>query len=518
MGFDDTVDLLIIGGGINGAGIARDAAGRGLSVVLCEQGDLASATSSASSKLIHGGLRYLEHYAFRLVRQALTEREILLANAPHIISPREFVLPHGAGARPAWMIRAGLFLYDHLAANSGCRRLPASRAIDLRSAPVGAPLHATFHRGFVYTDCLVDDARLVVLNARGAADHGARILTRTRCLGARRDGDGWAVTVRRQTTGTDTVIRARILVNAAGPWADPVFEAATGARRSPTLRLVKGSHIVVNRRYEGSHAYILQNADGRVVFALPFEGQFTLIGTTDSFFNGDLSRVRVDDAETAYLCQAFNRFFAEPVSPADVVWSYAGVRPLHGDNGEDPSKLSRAYTLHLDGGDGDSAPLLSVLGGKITTYRRLAEQALAMLAPYTPEAGDPWTATAPLPGGDIPDGDMELFAEELRRRRPWLAASLAGRLARAYGTRVEALLGDAGSTAALGQDFGAGLHEREVSYLAREEWAETAEDVLWRRGKLGLHVPDQAIAALDAFLGGVKDGRAPSTVRVSASS
>lgn len=494
MGFDGPVDLLIIGGGINGAGIARDAAGRGLSVVLCEQGDLASATSSASSKLIHGGLRYLEHYAFRLVREALSERDVLLANAPHLVRPLRFILPHDAGARPAWMIRAGLFLYDHMAGKS---RLPTSNAVDLRTAPEGAPLRDEFHRGFAYTDCAVDDARLVVLNARGAADRGARILTRTCWLGAERQGDVWVATLRHQSTGNDSTVRARILVNAAGTWVDPVFETATGVRLSPAVHLVKGSHIVVDRRYDGDHAYILQNTDGRVVFALPFEGRFTLIGTTDTYYSGDRARVRIDEDETTYLCGAFNRFFSDPVSPADVVWSFAGVRPLHGDQSEDASKLSRDYTLHLDG---DGPPLLSVLGGKITTYRRLAEQVMTMLAPHTPGAGGAWTATAPLPGGDLPGGDVAGFAKALRRDRPWLAADMADRLARSYGSRAEALLGDAASIADLGEHFGAGLHEREVAYLVRHEWAETAEDILWRRSKLGLHAPDHTAPALDQWL------------------
>jgi glycerol-3-phosphate dehydrogenase len=510
LSFGDTVDLMIVGGGINGTGIARDAAGRGLSVILCEQDDLASATSSASSKLIHGGLRYLEHYEFRLVREALSERETLLTNAPHIIRPLQFVLPHDPKTRPAWFVRAGLFLYDHLG-NRG--RLPGSSAIDLRSTPAGAPLCDEFHRGFTYADCWVDDARLVVLNACDAADHGARILTRTRCLGARRESGLWVVTMRDQATGRECEIQARILVNAAGPWTDPVYDAATGSQHIPALRLVKGSHIVVERRYEGDHAYILQNSDGRVVFALPFEGRFTLIGTTDSFFEGDPSQVRIDDDEVVYLCDAFNRFFADPLLPADVVWSYAGVRPLYGDEPEDPSKLSRDYTLDLNCGNGHEAPLLSVLGGKITTYRRLAEQVMTMLAPFVPQASGAWTATTPLPGGDIPDGDVDRFAEELRQGRPWLTIDLAARLARSYGTRAETLLGDADSAADLGHDFGAGLHEREVAYLTRHEWAETAQDILWRRSKLGLHMSASAQAELEQWLTDHPSGHQTSTLQ-----
>ena len=511
--FDGTVDLLVIGGGINGAGIARDAAGRGLSVVLCEQGDLASATSSASSKLIHGGLRYLEHYAFRLVREALCEREVLLANAPHLIRPLRFVLPHDGSLRPAWMIRAGLLLYDRL---GGRRQLPRSAAIDLATAPEGAPLQPHLRKGFVYSDCQVDDARLVVLNARGAADLGARIVTRTRCLSARRDGGTWTAVLRDERSGDTATLRARMLVNAAGPWADPVFEMAAGSRRKPPLRLVKGSHMVVARHYDGEHAYILQNSDRRVVFALPFEQGFTLIGTTDMAFEGDPAEVRADAAEIAYLCAAVNRFFHHPLTPADVVWCYAGVRPLEGDLADDPANISRDYSLDLDvgptGKGAGGVPLLSVLGGKITTYRKLAEHALARLAPFSAGDRGPWTATAPLPGGDLPAGnspvgDPERYAARLQREHPWLAAGLAGRYARAYGTRTTALLGDARATGDLGQDFGAGLHEREVAYLAENEWAETAEDILWRRSKLGLRVTESAAAALDEWLAGAPGNR-----------
>ena len=460
MAVDETVDLLIIGGGVNGAGIARDAAGRGLSVVLCEQADLASGTSSASSKLIHGGLRYLEHYAFAMVRKALTERETLLAVAPHLIEPMRFVLPHDASLRPAWMIRAGLFLYDHLGTR---KRLPGCRSIDLRSAPEGAPLGRHLVKGFTYADC-------------------------------------WAATLN-DAHGGETSLRARALVNAAGPWVDRVLDHTSGVQRwTRAIRLVKGSHIVVNRRYAGDHAYILQNHDRRVVFALPFQDRFTLIGTTDIPFDGDPAGAAIDEAEIAYLCAAFNRSFAEAIGPNDVVWSYAGVRPLYDDDAGDPSAVTRDFKLALDGASGP--PLVTVLGGKITTYRLLAEQAMRLLCPYFPGLGVDWTANAPLPGGEIPDADFERFLEGFRKQRPWLPADLALRLARAYGARADRLLGDAASLTDLGHDFGAGLYEREVDYLSANEWARTGEDILWRRGKLGLHCGPGTEAALDAWLAG----------------
>ena len=499
MPLDDTVDLLVIGGGVNGAGIARDAAGRGLSVILSEQADLASGTSSASSKLIHGGLRYLEHYAFGLVRKALIERETLLETAPHLIEPMRFVLPHDASLRPAWMIRAGLFLYDHLGMR---KRLPGCRSLDLRSAPEGAPLQDHLSKGFVYSDCWVDDSRLVVLNALAAAEQGATVLTRSRCVSARRDGDAWVATLR-DLQGSETHIRARALVNAAGPWVDEVLGHTDSIqRRQKTLRLVKGSHIVVKRRYPGSHAYILQNHDRRVIFALPFQDRFTLVGTTDIPFDGDPARVAIDAGEIAYLCDAFNRSFASPIGPGDVVWSYAGVRPLYDDEAGDPTSVTRNYKLDLDGGPGKGPPLVTVLGGKITTYRLLAEHALSLLCPHFPGLGLDWTAKAPLPGGDMPDADFERFLERFRVARPWLPDDLARRLVRAYGTRADGLLGDAKALDDLGHDFGAGLYEREVDYLTRTEWARTADDILWRRSKLGLHCKAGTETAIDGWLAG----------------
>ena len=475
-------DLLIIGGGINGAGIARDAAGRGLKVLLVEQDDLASGTSSASSKLVHGGLRYLEQYEFRLVREALAEREVLLRLAPHIIWPLRFVLPHDAGLRPAWMIRAGLFLYDHLASRS---RLPGSRGLYLKGDPAGAPLKGAFTRGFAYSDCWVEDSRLVVLNAIDAAERGATIRTRCRFVSATAEHGRWTATIRCNAGQPETVL-ARVLVNAAGPWVEQVLRQGLGRSGSRRLRLVKGSHIVVPRLHDGEHAYILQNPDGRIVFVIPFEQRFSLIGTTDEFFEADPAQVAIGAAETGYLCEAASRFLKEPVRPEHVVWSYAGVRPLYDDAAADPSTMTRDYAFDIASGE-EQPPILSVFGGKITTYRRLAEHALTKLQPFFPGLGNSWTARAPLPGGDIPDGNFEAFHAGLRQQRPWLPPALARRLARAYGGRIEDLLGGAMRLQDLGRDLGAGLTEREVEYLVWEEWARTADDILWRRSKLGLH-------------------------------
>ena len=488
MAGDDIVDLLVVGGGVNGAGILRDAVGRGLTGILVEQGDLAGATSSASTKLIHGGLRYLEYYEFRLVRAALAEREVLLANAPHIIWPLRFVLPHEASLRPAWMIRLGLLLYDHL---GGRRRLPGSHGVDLRRDSAGAPLKPSLTKGFVYSDCWVEDARLVVLNALDAAERGATVLTRTRCVAARRGGGVWEATVEDSGTGRRRRLRARALVNATGPWAASFVQAALGLDWGHRLRLIKGSHIVVPRLYDGEHAYILQNVDRRVVFAIPYETDYTLIGTTDVPFDGDLGAVGISPAETDYLCEVVNRHFLRTVAPADVVWSCAGVRPLYDDEAVDAAAVTRDYALELDAA-GAAAPLLSVLGGKITTYRRLAGQVLDKLRPHFPRAGPAWTHAAPLPGGDMPDADFDRFLLDLRARKPWLPVALARRYARAYGTRVDRLLGAAAGLGDLGAEIGPGLYEAELDYLRRNEWAVDAEDVLWRRSKLGLHMPEAA--------------------------
>ncbi len=473
-------DLFIIGGGINGAGIARDAAGRGLSVCLVEQDDLAGHTSAASTKLIHGGLRYLEYYEFRLVREALAERERLLAIAPHIVWPMRFVLPLGAGMRPAWMIRAGLFLYDHI---GGKRSLPGSRAVRLDAGGLGAGLRQQSGRAFAYSDCWVEDSRLVVLNAVDAAERGASIRTRTRLVSARREGGVWRAVL--ASAGGEEVVQARMVVNAAGPWVGEVLAGALGQNAAARTRLVKGSHIVVKRLYAGEHAYLLQNPDKRVIFVIPYEQGFSLIGTTDLPWDRDAGRVEISAEETAYLCEAVTRWMQAPVTPADVVWSYSGVRPLHDDGAANASAVTRDYVLELDAPEG-GAPALSIYGGKITTYRRLAEAALEKLG----VGGASWTGTAPLPGGDLPGADFPRFLADLRAAYPFLPADLAHRLARAYGTRVTAVLGTAKAMADLGEDLGGGLTAAELAYLRTHEFAETAEDVLWRRSKLGLHVPD----------------------------
>jgi glycerol-3-phosphate dehydrogenase len=485
----------VIGGGINGVGIARDAAGRGLKVVLCERGDLASATSSASTKLIHGGLRYLEHYEFRLVREALAERETLLRMIPHIAWPMRFVLPHNADMRPVWMVRLGLFLYDHLSSRS---RLEGSRRVDLRRNLEGEPLKGTCGTGFVYSDCWVDDARLVVLNAIDAAERGAVILTRTACVDAKRQGGGWIATLT-DAEGQSRPIRARAIVNATGPWAAEVQGKVLGESAKGHLRLVQGSHIVVPKLFEGEHAYILQNPDKRIVFAIPYEGRFTLIGTTDVPYEGDPARVRISEAETAYLCASVSRYFVKPVSPADVVWAYSGVRPLYDDAAADPSAITRDYVFELSGGDGQ-APLLTIFGGKLTTYRRLAETALQKLATLMPIRSGNWTAGAVLPGGDFAEAGFAEFLAAFKADHPWLPEPIAARYARAYGTRARLVLGGAGRLSDLGHDFGTGLYQREVDYLVAHEWAREADDILLRRSKLALHGGPQLRAALIEWL------------------
>ena len=480
---NEPVDLLIVGGGINGAGIARDAAGRGLSVLLVEQDDLASHTSSASTKLIHGGLRYLEYGEFRLVREALIERERLWGMAPHIIWPLRFVLPQTQSPRPVWMVRLGLFLYDHL---GGRKRLPATETIALDRAAQGAGLADRRGRGFVYSDCWVEDSRLVALNARDAADRGATILTRTRLVGAQRDGGLWRATI--ADAGGERVVSARVLVNAAGPWVADVLTARAGVHTTRGVRLVKGSHIVIPRLYEGDHAFMLQNPDRRIVFTIPYEGRFTLVGTTDEPWTGAPGKAAISAGETRYLLDTINRYFTRQTGEGDVAWSYAGIRPLYDDHAGNASAVTRDYVLDLDrGATGDGAPVLSVFGGKITTYRKLAEHALGELAPLLPQAGPAWTAGATLPGGDF--ADFDTLVEGLVAERPGLPPALLRRLARAYGTDTRALLGDAATLADLGEDLGGGLTVAEVDWLYDREWARTAEDVLFRRSKLGLHVP-----------------------------
>lgn len=505
---DLPVDLLIIGGGINGAGIARDAAGRGLSVLLVEREDLASHTSSASTKLIHGGLRYLEYQEFRLVREALAERERLLRIAPHIIRPLEFVLPHDTGMRPAWMIRTGLFLYDHLARRD---RLPASRAIRLAAHAAGTALKPEFDTAFVYWDCCVDDSRLVVLNAQDAASRGALIRTRTTLVSARSQGDAWTAEIEDEFTGRRQSVRARAIVNAAGPWVEEVLKSRLGRSGTPSIRLVKGSHIVVPRVYAGGHAYVLQNPDRRIVFAIPYEREFTLIGTTDVAFEGDPETVAASEDEIAYLCESVNRYFRVQLCARDVVHQYAGVRPLYDDRSMSASAVTRDYVLDVEGGKG-AAPLLSVFGGKITTFRRLAEHALERLLPLLGRPADgAWTGTAPLPGGDLGGLGLQAYAAQLKARHPLLPGELLERFAHSYGSATDDVLGGARSAADLGVDLGGGMTEREVEYLARREWACSAADVLWRRSKRGLHCSASAAAAIDEFLSALGRPRSPQT-------
>jgi glycerol-3-phosphate dehydrogenase len=497
----NSCDLLIVGGGINGTGIARDAAGRGLKVLLAEQDDLGAHTSSSSTKLVHGGLRYLEHYEFGLVRKSLAEREVLLRNAPHIVWPLRFLIPHDPSMRPVWMIRIGLFLYDHLA-----RReiLPASETVDLRRHAAGAPLKEDWRAGIMYSDGWVDDARLVVLNALDAHERGAEVRCRTRCIRVRREGTHWVAELQ-SADGRRSTVRSRALVNAAGPWAASFLRGAVDRQHVRPLRLVKGSHIVVRQLFEHPYAYIFQNPDKRIVFAIPFEGDFTLVGTTDVEIDGDPGEVRIDAAEIDYLCTMINRYFRRQVAPADVVWSYSGVRPLL-DDGADASSVTRDYKLEIDA---DGPPLLSVWGGKITTYRALAEEAVGLLARPLGITQAAWTASAPLPGGDLgtvigasgdPAADFEQFCALQARRRPWLPAKLLRRYARAYGTRLERLLGGAAGLEQLGEEIAPGLYAAEVEYLIGQEWAQTAEDILWRRSKLGLHLPADAGDRLTRWL------------------
>jgi len=501
---DRVFDLAIIGGGINGCGVARDAAGRGNSVFLCEMNDLASGTSSWSTKLVHGGLRYLEYYEFRLVREALIEREILWRIAPHIIRPLRFVLPHHAGLRPAWLLRLGLFLYDHI---GGRHLLPPTRSVDLARDEVGKPLIAgRYRRGFEYSDCFVDDARLVVLTARDAADRGAEIHTRSRAVEIRQADGVWRVTTENTVSGARTTIQARALVNAGGPWVEQVLAAGSGVNARAKVRLVQGSHIVVRKLYAHDRAYMFQNADGRIIFVIPYQGDFTLIGTTDRDYDGDPGRVKASDEEIGYLCDSVSAYLARPVKPADVVWTYSGVRPLYDDGASEAKAATRDYVFELDTPGG--APLLSIYGGKITTYRRLAEEALERLAPYLRSAApgedlkakQGWTGKAPLPGGDFDVSAVAALAAELARNYPFLTPAHADRLVHAYGTRAKKMLGDAKSLADLGRPFGATLTEIEVRYLIANEWALTAEDVVWRRSKLGLLLSADEIAALDQWM------------------
>ncbi len=507
-------DLFIIGGGINGCGIARDAVGRGLSVVLAEQADLAQATSSASTKLFHGGLRYLEYFEFRLVREALEERETLLSAMPHISWPMRFVLPYHAdmrfegdtptgrllsmvmpwmkGRRPAWLIRFGLFLYDNL---GGRKILPATRNLDLTTDPAGKPLQPRFAHGYEYSDCWVEDAKLVALNARDAAQRGARIMTRTKVISAERQPDHWRIT----TSGPsgEQQFTARALVNAGGPWVEDIIRNVARINSTEGVRLVRGSHIVTRKLYDHDRCYFFQGTDGRIIFAIPYEQDFTLIGTTDKDHTASPSEVKCTDEERDYLCHFASQYFAKPVTAQDVVWTYSGVRPLYNDGAKSATAATRDYVLSLDQ---TAAPLLNVFGGKITTYRRLAESALAKLEPFFPKATGKWTARVAMPGGDFPTDGVPALRSALKASFPFLSDYWAARLIRAYGTEAATLLGDATSAADLGQDFGATLTEAEVRWLMTHEFATRAADVVWRRTKLGLRLTPEQIAVLDGYM------------------
>lgn len=488
-------DVLVIGGGINGCGIARDAAGRGFKVLLVEMGDLASGTSSWSTKLIHGGLRYLEHHEFRLVREALRERERIWASAPHLVRPLRLVLPHQPGLRPRWLLRLGLFLYDHI---GGRERLPASRSLDLRRDPMGRALRPGFAAAFEFSDCVVDDARLVVVNARDAAARGAFVRTRTKATTARRRNGLWSIRLEDRLDRHVEEVTARSLVNASGPWIDQMIEGLPGAdqRGRRNVRLVQGSHIVVPKKFDDARAFFFQAPDGRVIFAIPYESDFTLIGTTDRDYAGDPGAVAADEAEVTYLCDAASVYFAEPVRPEEVVWAFAGVRPLFAKRESKAQEASRDYVLRSDG----TPPVIHVFGGKLTTYRRLAEAVLERIEAALGRRGPRWTASARLPGGDFAMGGLAELATDLAARHPWLAPGEARRLARLYGTEADVVLGEAQGPEDLGRAFGGGLSEAEVRHLVEREWARTGEDILWRRTKLGLRVTAGEAAELDAFV------------------
>jgi glycerol-3-phosphate dehydrogenase len=510
----DPLDLFIIGGGINGCGIARDAAGRGLNVALAEMKDLAQATSSSSTKLFHGGLRYLEYFEFRLVREALHERETLLSAMPHISWPMRFVLPYHAdmrfesdtptsrllgifmpwmkGRRPAWLIRLGLFLYDNL---GGRKILPGTKTLDLTRDPAGRALNPKFRHAYEYSDCWVEDSRLVVLNARDAEARGARIMVQTKVTAAAREGDLWRVTT--EGPGGEATYYARALVNAGGPWVEDVLRHTAGINSTEGVRLVRGSHIVTRKLYDHDRCYFFQGEDGRIIFAIPYEQDFTLIGTTDQDHKGDPGSPVCTPEEQQYLCDFASKYFAKPVTRNDIIWTYSGVRPLYNDGAKTATAATRDYVLSLNTG---GAPLLNVFGGKITTYRRLAESALAKLAPYFPQARGNWTARVPMPGGDFPVDGVAALTAALKRDYPFLSDYWAGRLIRAYGTEARVILGDAKSAADLGRDFGATLTEAETRWLITREYARSGTDIIWRRSKLGLRMTPEEITTLEAFV------------------
>ena len=495
MADDKLYDVFVIGGGINGCGIARDAIGRGYSVFLAEMNDLASGTSSWSSKLIHGGFRYLEYYEFRLVRESLSEREVLLANAPHIIWPLRFVLPHHKEMRPAWLLRLGLFLYDHIGKRN---LLPGTKTVNLKTSPAGKPLKPLFTKGFEYSDCWVNDARLVVLNARDAADRGAEIRTRTEVMSAERKDGVWEVSVVNRVTGATETVRARLIVNAGGPWVDRILSGVVGRNDARNVRLVQGSHIVVPKLHDHDRAYIFQNGDGRIIFALPYEEDFTLIGTTDQDYRGDPKDVAITDPEVDYLCAAASEYFEKPVERSSIVWTYSGVRPLFDDGASAAQEATREYVLKPDPADG--APLLNIFGGKITTYRRLSESMLELIEARLGKKAGRWTHRAALPGGDFPADKFDEQVARLQADYPFLEPKQARRYVRHYGTRARVLLGDAKAAGDLGRDFGHGLYAAEVDYLMEQEWAMEAADVIWRRTKRGLRLDAAQVAALEAYM------------------
>lgn len=491
-------DLFIIGGGVNGVGIARDAAGRGLSVFLAEQNDLASGTSSASTKLIHGGLRYLEHYEFRLVREALIEREVLLNSAPHIIWPLRFILPHHSGLRPRWLIRLGLFMYDHL---GGRKILPPTRSVDFKTDITGQPLKEEFTHGYEYSDCWVEDARLVVLMARDAANKNAVIRTRTTVKQARRVKDFWEIDIVDAAGRTET-INAKVLVNAGGPWVSDILAKVIGRNDPDKIRMVKGSHIVVDKLYDHDRCYIFQNGDGRICFAIPYETNFTLVGTTDEDYQGEPSKPQITDVETNYLLGAVSEYFKRPVTKEMIRWSYSGIRPLYDDGASSAQEATRDYVLKVDHPE-NQAPMLSIFGGKITTHRRLAEHALEKLAAFFPKAKAPWTARGTLPGA-LAYKDVANYIAEQQRAYSFLKPQNVLRLFRAYGTGMQEILSGARFSSDLGKNFGP-ISEREIAYLRKNEWVNSADDILWRRSKLGLHMKAEEVQALRDYMGeGVK--------------
>ncbi|UWR15640.1 glycerol-3-phosphate dehydrogenase [Sulfitobacter sp. M368] len=514
---DAPLDLFVIGGGINGCGIARDAAGRGLSVALAEMNDLASATSSASTKLFHGGLRYLEYFEIALVRHALGERETLLKAMPHISWPMRFVLPYHKdmrfeadtpaskilnfampwtkGRRPAWLIRFGLFLYDHL---GGRKILPATRTLSLNGTPEGVPLQPQFSKAFEYSDCWVEDARLVVLNARDAEARGAKILTRTKVISAARKGDLWEITTEDTGTGTQQVHQAKMLINAGGPWVGDIIQSKVRINSREGVRLVRGSHIVTKRLYDHDKCYFFQGGDGRIIFAIPYETDFTLIGTTDMDHPDPSVRPECTPEERDYLINFANGYFQQELSADDVVWTYSGVRPLYDDGASSAAAATRDYTLKIDANGG--APILNIFGGKITTYRKLAEDAMEKIAPFFEDTADHWTAGVALPGGDFPVGDVQKLIGTLMSDYPFLDRAWATRLIRAYGTEARQILGDARAATDLGETFGYNLTETEVRWLMQREYAKTADDVLWRRSKLGLRLSKVEAATLDRWM------------------